>query len=272
MKEQNLMMPEIGIIKEIIKETEQETRFRIAFESGRSLGFRPGQFIILSILGVGEAPFSITSDPNNKECFEICVRNVGAVSGSLHRKEAGDRIGIRGPYGTTFDKNEYFGKSVVFVAGGIGLVPLRSAILDCFKDRGRINGMTVLYGSKNIRDMVYSGIVKRWMAEEDVEVDIILDDAEGTRFKQGLITQLIEEREFESETQFVICGPPIMYRFVIGLLQKKGIHDDQIWISLERHMKCGVGKCGHCRIDDICVCQSGPVFRYDRVKDKWGVI
>ncbi len=149
---------------------------------------------------------------------------------------------------------------------------MRSAILDCFYDRDRINSMTVLYGSKNIKDMVYRKIAEQWMSEEDVEVEVILDNAERTGYKQGLITQLIEDREFEQKTQFVICGPPIMYRFVIGLLLKKGVREDQIWISLERHMKCGVGKCGHCRIDDICVCQSGPVFRYDKVKGKRGVI
>lgn len=272
MKKDNQFLPKRSLIREIRKETPGETSFRLTFEDGSSLGQKPGQFIILSILGVGEAPFSITSSPNDPEGFEICVRAVGKVTKALHRLPVGSIVGIRGPFGTDFDKSEYAGKDVVFIAGGIGLVPLRSAVLDCINDRENYKSMTLLYGAKSKKDMVYHDGVAKWHQEGILDADIILDNAEGTDYKQGLITVLIDQRTFTPDTQFVICGPPIMYRFIIKSLKTKGVSESDIWVSLERHMKCGVGRCGHCRMDDVCICQEGPVFRYDQVSSKRGVL
>lgn len=268
----HLLVPRRALITKIVKETDSETSFRLSFEDGSGLNQSPGQFVMLSILGEGEAPFSITSSPVDQKFFEVCVRKVGKVSTALHKKKLGDVIGIRGPYGTHFDKKYYVGQDVVFIAGGIGLVPLRSIVLDCFEDVENYRSITLLYGAKSQKDMVYHDMVVDWHKDGQLEVDIILDHAEGTNYQEGLITSLIDKRTFNVGTQFVICGPPIMYRFVIGLLKKKGISEASIWVSLERHMKCGVGRCGHCRMDDVCICQDGPVFRYDRVSQKRGVI
>ncbi|MEL7604326.1 MAG: FAD/NAD(P)-binding protein, partial [Bacillota bacterium] len=217
-------------------------------------------------------PFSITSDASVPRRFEICVRTVGAVSGVLHKKEAGDVVWVRGPYGTCFDTADYEGGSVVFIAGGLGLVPLRPVILECLSKRDRFGRVALLYGSRNIRDMVYRQFAQEWEKRPDIDVRIILDDAAGTQYPQGLITALIDEAEFEPGASFVICGPPVMYRFVLRSLHNKGVADERIWLSLERHMKCGVGKCGHCRLDDICVCEKGPVFNYTVIRDKRGAI
>ena len=266
----NLYIPRKAVIKKITPETSMETRFKIAVCDDKPFSFKPGQFIMLSIMGIGEAPFSITSDSSVEQTFEICIRKVGTVSKMLHNKNEGDTIGIRGPYGTFFDTKKYEGHSVIFVAGGLGLVPLRPAIIQCIEKRDLYNNVTVLYGSKNIKDMVYKQFIEEWENGNSIEVDVILDNAEGTNYKQGLITALIDERQFEKGTHFVICGPPIMYRFVIMSLMKQGVDEKNIWLSFERHMKCGVGKCGHCRMDGICVCQSGPVFNYTDVKGKRG--
>ncbi|QUI24527.1 FAD/NAD(P)-binding protein [Vallitalea pronyensis] len=268
----NPLLPVNAMITKIIKETTQEYRFRLKLVNNQPFHFRPGQFVMLSMMGVGEAPFSLTSDAHIHDTFEICVRKVGTVSKMLHEKKIGDMVGIRGPYGTYFDTKDYVGDHVFFIAGGLGLVPLRPVILACLGNREAYENITLLYGSKNIKDMVYKNFVKSWEKQEDIDVDIILDNPEGTAYPQGLITKLIADKVFHDQTTFIICGPPIMYKFVIKLLKEKKIMDHKIWISLERHMKCGVGLCGHCRMDDVCVCQSGPVFRYDQVKGKRGAI
>jgi sulfite reductase subunit B len=264
-----LYTPEMAVIKKVIPQTPLETFFELELTERKTLGHKPGQFVEVSIFGLGEAPISVSSAPEpDKPTFELCVRKVGNVTNALLEKKVGDKIGIRGPFGNGFDIAKFKGKDILFIAGGIGLVPLRSlilAVLNRRPDYGRIN---VLYGCKTPRDLLFKGELKSWECGGSVECLITVDlGDESWQGDVGVITTLIPRVEIdEKKTQAVIVGPPVMYRFVIRELKSRRLPDANIWMSLERKMKCGVGKCGHCQMNDIYVCQDGPVFNYAELK------
>jgi NAD(P)H-flavin reductase len=250
--------------------TELERLFTIELGGGKSLGHEPGQFVMLSIPGVGEAPISITSSPSRSNgSFELCVRKMGDVTGVLHKMQTGDMVGIRGPFGHGFPIDEMRGKDVLFAPGGLGLAPLRSLInqvLDERKDFGRV---IILYGAKRPAELLFQDELDEWSARDDVEFHVTVDRAEGDwDGNVGVITTLFPKISVDPHnTIAVACGPPIMYRFVLIEILGKGIPENHVYLSLERRMKCGVGKCGHCQINGIYCCQSGPVFTYDQIKN-----
>jgi len=220
-------------------------------------------------LGIGEAPISISSSPTKKGSFELAVRAVGNVTKALHKLEKGAIIGIRGPYGKGFPLEEMKGKDILFVAGGIGLVPLRSLInyvLDKRSDFGRV---LILFGAKTPAEQLFLDELAGWRTRPDLEYWETVDRADGKwKGNVGVITTLFPKININPEkTVAVIVGPPVMYRFAILEAQVKGIPDEQIIVSLERRMKCGVGKCGHCQINHLYVCQDGPVFKFAQIKD-----
>ncbi len=271
MEANNIYLPVVSDLVRVEKLTELETFFEVKLPGGRDLNHEPGQFVEVSIFGVGEAPISVSSSPLKKGSFEMVVRRVGNVTNAMHKLKAGDKIGIRGPFGHGFNLDEFKGRDVVIVAGGIGLVPLRSlinTILDPSqrKDYGRL---IILYGAKTENEFLFRDELKMWEEREDVELKITVDrKTPNWNGHVGVITTLIPDVKLNlKNTVVAVCGPPVMYKFVILSLQAKGLKDNQIYVSLERKMKCGVGKCGHCQINNIYVCQEGPVFNYEKIKD-----
>ncbi|MEM2878658.1 MAG: FAD/NAD(P)-binding protein [Candidatus Hadarchaeales archaeon] len=262
-------VPEIARITKVEELTGTEKLFGVELQSGRKLDYSPGQFVEVSVFGVGEAPISISSAPSGGSEFELCVRAIGNVTGALHRKKAGDLIGIRGPFGRGFDLRDFKGKDVLFIAGGLGLAPLRSLIWSVLNSRKNFREVFILYGARRPQELLFRNELEMWEKRDDVKYLVTVDVADETwKGNVGVITTLIPQVEFNPKrTRAVIVGPPIMYRFVIKSLKERGMPDENIWMSLERKMKCGLGKCGHCQMNHLYVCQDGPVFRYDEVNE-----
>ena len=248
--------------------TDYEKLFEIAIEGGTSLDHEPGQFIMLSVFGVGEIPISISSSPATRGSFDICVRAVGKVTTALHRLEAGDVVGIRGPYGRGFPIRILEGNDLLIVAGGLGIAPLRSLIKHVLFNRRDFGKVHILLGCKTPKDMLFVDELEQWDSRMDVYYECTVDRAAPDwAGNVGLITTLIPGVHLEPERTFaIIVGPPIMYKFVIRELLAKNIPERQIILSFERHMKCGMGKCGRCQIQGLYVCQDGPVFNYADIK------
>ena len=248
--------------------TPAEKVFSFALEDGSDLDHRPGQFVEVSILGIGEAPISLSSSPTDRGGFELAVRNVGNVTGALHRLEEGAVVGIRGPYGNGFPIESLEWKDLLLIAGGIGLFPIRSLVRYVLDRRDAFGRVVLLYGARSPADRVFASEVATWRESADIEFHETVDRGDDTwNGNVGVITTLIPGIEIApARTMSVVVGPPIMYRFVIGELKKKGLADEQILVSLERRMKCGVGKCGHCQINGIYACQDGPVFTLDELR------
>jgi NAD(P)H-flavin reductase len=259
-------MARLGSVKQV---GPQEKLFTVDLPDGHNLGHVPGQFVEVSVLGVGEAPISITSSPSRSNgSFELCVRRVGDVTNALHGMEAGDWIGVRGPFGHGFPVERMRGKDLLFAPGGLGLPPLRSLINQVLDERGLFGRVIILYGARRPEELLFHDELDEWVARDDVECRVTVDRGDETWDGHvGVITTLFPEISINPRnTIAVTVGPPIMYRFVLMELLGKGIPETQIYLSLERRMKCGVGKCGHCQINNLYCCQDGPVFTYAHIK------
>jgi len=256
------------------KLTEKEKLFEIAFLDGKFLNHEPGQFVEVSLFGVGEAPISVCSSPTQKHSFEICVRKIGKLTSVLHTLEAGDEIGIRGPFGKGFDVSILEGNDLLIVAGGLGLAPLRSLINYVIDNRRDFGKVTILLGCNTPQSILFGDEITEWSKRMDIVFQCTVDKADPDwKGNVGVITTLIPGVNLDAPRTFgIVVGPPVMYKYVIKELLKKGVPERQILVSLERHMKCGLGKCGHCQIHNIYCCQDGPVFRYDKIKDLKGAI
>ncbi|MBN2144034.1 MAG: FAD/NAD(P)-binding protein [Candidatus Aureabacteria bacterium] len=250
--------------------TQSEKYFEIALSEGDSLEHDPGQFVMVSIPKVGEAPISISSSPTKRGAFELVVRKAGRLTGALHGLEEGDALGIRGPFGKGFPVQILEGNDLIFVAGGLGLVPLRSLINFVIDNRRDFGKVTILLGCKTPKDLLFSDELDGWSKRLDLAFNCTVDKSdEDWKGNVGLITSLIPGVTLDTDRTFaVVVGPPVMYKFVLIELLKKNIPERQILVSLERHMKCGVGKCGHCQIQNYYCCQDGPVFTYEQIKGK----
>ena len=261
----DIYLPETATVVRTEPMTALECFLELKLDSGRELGHMPGQFVEVSIFGIGEAPISVSSSPTQNGSFQTVVRNVGNVTRAMHGLKPGDKVGIRGPFGTHFPvEGEMKGKDIVFVCGGLGLVPVRSAInyvLDHHNDYGDV---TILFGAKNPAERLFVDEASKWTSKENVTYAETVDRGDETwTGNVGVITTLMTDMTVDPRrTVAIICGPPVMYKFAIMSLYKMGMVDKNIFVSLERHMKCGVGKCGHCQIDGLYVCQEGPVFRF----------
>ncbi len=249
--------------------TDKEKFFAIELEDGLHLGHEPGQFVMASIFGFGEAPISVCSSPDDKGCFNLTVRNVGTFTGALHNLKKDDVLGIRGPFGNGFPIDNMFGFDIVIVAGGLGIVPLRSLIRYIMQHRNDFGNVQMLLGCKTPKDMLFREEVADWMKRAEIKFNCTVDRADPDwKGNIGLITTLIPGVDLNpTRTYAVVVGPPIMYKFVLTELLKKEIPDHQIVVSLERRMRCGEGKCGHCQVEGVYVCQSGPVFTYDQIRN-----
>ena len=258
-------LPMPGKIVEIVDMTARDRYFRVELE--KPLGHRPGQFVMVSVLGVGEAPISISCGPRNDNILEMVIRKIGRLTQVIHSLKVGDELGIRGPYGSGFDLNNFYGKDVLFVAGGLGLVPLRSLITPVVAEAGKFGKITLISGCRNPAEELFRNQLKEW-SNAGIEVIRMVDGTENMpwEFGVGLVTEPIPKLKIDPEkTVVALCGPPVMYKFVIAALNARKVGFDQIYVDLERRMKCGVGKCGHCQINQVYCCQEGPVFKFSNL-------
>lgn len=266
---ESIYLPQPARIVDIRQMTALEKLFTLELPGGLSLGHQPGQFVEVSVPGVGEAPISISSSPSRSNgTFELCVRRAGDVTGMLHRLQIGDMVGVRGPFGHGFPIERFRGKDILFAPGGLGLAPLRSLINQVLDERGKYGRVIILYGAKHPSELLFKDELAEWAARDDVELHLTVDRPDETwTGNVGVITTLFPKVQvYPRNTVAVVVGPPVMYRFVLMELLGKGIPEGNIWMSLERRMKCGVGKCGHCQINNVYVCQRGPAFLYSEIK------
>lgn len=230
--------------------------------------FGAGQFNMLYVFGVGEAPISISGDPARPHILIHTTRAVGKVTRAMSRLEPGDMLGVRGPFGTAWPLAEAEGRDVVFVAGGIGLAPLRPAIYHVVANRLRFGRITILYGTRSPGDILFHQDIEKWRSHLDIEVSITVDNADSRwRGNVGFVTQLVGRARFAPDDSVaMICGPEIMMHYTLREFGKQGLRDEDIYVTMERNMQCGVGLCGHCQFGPTFTCTDGPVFRYDRIK------
>jgi sulfhydrogenase subunit gamma (sulfur reductase) len=265
----SIYLPTPARIASIRQLSPLEKLFTMELPSNFSLDHRPGQFVEVSVLGIGEAPISITSSPSRSNgVFELCVRNAGTLTNALHNMEVGTFVGIRGPFGHGFPVERFRGKDILFTPGGLGLAPLRSLINEVLDNRGKYGRVTILYGARTPNDLLFKEELEEWANRDDVTVHltVVIPDENWTG-NVGVITTLFDKVQvYARNTVAVVVGPPVMYKFVLMELLGKNIAEGNIWFSFERRMKCGVGKCGHCQMQHIYTCQSGPAFTYADIK------
>jgi sulfhydrogenase subunit gamma (sulfur reductase) len=265
----SIYMPTTMLVIRTQSITALEKLFTIELPDGFSLNHRPGQFVEVSLLGIGEAPISISSSPSRSNgSFELCVRQAGTLTNALHSLHPGDMVGIRGPFGRGFPIERFRGKDLLFAPGGLGLAPLRSLINEVLDHRAMFGRIFILYGVKNPSELLFKNELEQWLERKDVELHLTVDHAdESWTGNVGVITTLFPQIQVHARnTVAITCGPPVMYRFVLMELQSLGIPEGNIWLSLERRMKCGVGKCGHCQMNHIYTCLEGPVFSFSEIK------
>lgn len=261
-------LPRVGRIAEIRKFTDAEMFFRFEFPDGEGIEYKAGQFMEVSIFGIGEAPISICSASGKRDDLEMCIRAVGDVTNAIHQLKVGDEVGLRGPFGNGFDMDSVAGKDLLFVAGGLGLAPCRSFILDALNNRDKFGKVTILYGSRSPADLLYTDDLAAWENREDCEFLMTVDRGDADwKGNTGVITTLFRKmpKINPRETAAFIIGPPIMFKFAVLEALAMGMRKTNIFCSLERRMKCGMGKCGHCQIRNVYVCQDGPIFNYAEV-------
>ena len=268
----NIYTPDLAIITKVRDEAAGIKTFILEFkgpEIRKSFDYRPGQFVELTVFGVGEAPISISSSPVNKGYLELTVAAVGKVTRALHLRKEEDIVGIRGPYGNGFPFDEVKGKNILFVGGGIGLAPLRSLINQMFAQRGDFAKISILYGVRESRFLCFVDDLEGWSQVENSEVLLTADAPDAKwRGNVGVVGSLLPKIDIDiKNTIAFVCGPPIMIHFVLLDLLKMGFEEEQIITTMERRMECGVGKCGHCNIGKSYVCLDGPVFSYHQLRE-----
>ena len=265
------LIPQVGIITDIRTETPDVKTFRVnAPGGGKLFEHMPGQCAMVCVPGVGEAMFSITSSPTNKEFQEFSIKRCGVLTEHLHSMQVGDEIMVRGPYGNNFPVDtDLKGKNLLFIAGGIALAPLRSVINYCLAHREDYGHIDILYGSRSADDLVQlKEIQEYWMNVPDVNVYLTIDrPQEGWDGNVGFVPTYLKELNFDTNRVAVLCGPPIMIKFCLQGLTEMGFKHDQVYTTLELRMKCGIGKCGRCNIGTKYVCKDGPVFRFDEIDE-----
>ncbi|MFI5329875.1 MAG: FAD/NAD(P)-binding protein [Desulfobaccales bacterium] len=264
------MLPEIFQVQRLRRETADTFTLDLA-RPGRAADFTfaPGQFNMLYAFGMGEAPISISGDPTRPETLIHTVRNVGNVTRAICQVRPGAALGVRGPFGAPWPVAEMAGQDVVIVAGGLGLAPLRPAIYHFLRHRPDYGNFELVYGARTPADLLYRRELERWRGRFDLRVHVSVDTAAADwQGSVGVVTTVIPRARFDpANTTALVCGPQLMMRYTVIELLSRGLAPAQIFVSMERHMKCGLGLCGHCQWGPFFVCKDGPVFRYDVVKD-----
>ena len=265
------LIPVVGVVTDIRQDTPDVKTFRVVTPEGKKpFDHMPGQCAMLSIPGVGEAMFSITSSPTNTEFMEFSIKKCGCLTNWLHMMEVGQQITVRGPYGNAFPvETDLRGKDLLFVAGGIGLAPLRSVINYVRDNKQNYGDVQIVYGSRSKDDLVdYKEIIDEWMKDDGITVNLTIDrEQDGWDGHVGFVPNYVKELNPDIKKTVLVCGPPIMIQCTLAGLKELGFTETQVFTTMELRMKCGVGKCGRCNIGDKYVCKDGPVFRYDKLAE-----
>ena len=265
------MMAEIQLVEPL---TARETLFRVLLPE--PLNHRPGQFVMAGLPGIGECAISISSGPESGRILEMVIRKAGNVTGVLHQLKKSDLISIRGPFGSGFDLDDFRNnkegkKDIVIIAGGLGLVPLRSLIIPIMAHKSDYGRVHLIIGSRTPKEALFRQQIRQWKKLPGCRIIELVDDTDFQAWdgETGLVTEPIHKLKIdEKNTQLVLCGPPVMYKFVLMEIKMHfNIPDEQIYVDLERRMRCGLGKCGHCQINHVYCCKDGPVFRYSQLAD-----
>ncbi|MCL2839847.1 MAG: FAD/NAD(P)-binding protein [Defluviitaleaceae bacterium] len=260
------LIPQIGVITAIKTETSDVKTFSVVLADGKGKAFEhmPGQCAMLSVPGIGEAMFSITSSPTNTECMEFAIKACGKLTDYLHTLEVGNQITIRGPYGKPFPVDDVLkGQNILFIAGGIGFAPVRSVINYVLDKRENYGDIDIVYGARSASDLVFQDEINtRYKNDIHLTVD---RQEEGWTGNVGFVPAYLKELGFKTDKTAIVCGPLIMIKFVLAALLEMGFKKEQVFTTLELRMKCGFGKCGRCNIGSKYVCKDGPVFRCDEL-------
>jgi NAD(P)H-flavin reductase len=264
---ENIFLPRAARVLRAEQATPTERHFTLEMSDGKPMEFAPGQIVELSLFGYGEIPIGFASSPTRKDSFDVVVRSVGRVSKAINRLTEGQSVYVRGPLGHGFDLDKLRGQDVLIVAGGIGLCPTRSLIQYILDRRDEFGRFVLFYGTREPSLQLFTHDLAAWRASDAVEFHETVDRGDSTwTGNVGVITTLFPKVELSPQTRVVICGPPVFYRFVVRELDRIGVSRESIFVDLERRMKCGVGKCGHCQINDKYVCIDGPVFCFADVQ------
>ena len=269
----HLYAPKLMTIEDVVEETADTRTFNLVFQEEAvraSFAFQVGQFALYSAFGAGESTFCIANPATRKGYVETTFRRVGRVTTSLADLNVGDTVGFRGPYGNGFPMESFHGKNLLFIAGGIGLPPVRSVIWECLDTRERYGDLTVLYGARSVRDLVYKREISHWEERPDVHMVKTVDpggEEAGWDGRVGFVPTVLKElAPRPANAVAILCGPPVMIKYSLAALAELGWNDGQVYTTLENKMKCGIGKCGRCNIGDVYICKEGPVFTAAEIK------
>lgn len=271
---ENIYRPYLMTIAAIRDEAPGVRTLRLHFQDeaeGKCFDFKAGQFALYSAFGHGEATFCIASPPTRKGYIECTFRQAGRVTNALRELNIGDTVGFRGPYGNTFPVEKWEGKNLLFVAGGIALPPIRCVIWNCLDLRYKFGRITIVYGARTVDDLVYKDELAEWEKRDDLCTVLTVDpggERDGWRGKIGFVPTVLEETSPDSHNSVaLVCGPPIMIKFTLPVLEKLGFPSESVFTTLENRMKCGFGKCGRCNVGSIYVCKDGPVFNAKQLRN-----
>jgi NAD(P)H-flavin reductase len=263
----NPMLPSPFIVRRVTKETYDTFTLAVEPENGGGTKFQPGQFSMLWAFGVGELPISISGNPAEPGQLIYTIRSVGQATHALVSQAVGSTIGVRGPYGTPWPVEKARGRDLIIVAGGIGLAPLRPVIYEVLNHREDYGRLVLLYGARSPRDLLYRKELAAWARQRDTQVLVTVDyGGLSWRGHVGVVTTLFKFARLQPNSVAMLCGPEIMMRFVLRDLDAQGLAHEDVYLSMERNMKCGIGSCGHCQYGPHFICKDGPVFRSDRVR------
>jgi NAD(P)H-flavin reductase len=264
----NALIPSPGQVLDVRDEAVDIKTFRVMGTDGKKpFPHRPGQCAMVGLPGVGEAMFSVSSSPTDTDCYEFSIKRCGVLTDALHELTQGSLVAIRGPYGNGFPVDKLKGQNLLFVAGGIGLAPLRSVIRYCLANRADYGDIDIVYGARSKGDLVFLPEVENeWPTQPNTKVFLTIDRAEpewsGT---VGNVPTVVKQLKFDTNRTALVCGPPIMIKYAAIALKEMGFVESQVYTTMELRMKCGVGKCGRCNIGSKYVCKDGPVFRLDEL-------
>jgi len=266
---QDPMIPKLFTIKKIFWETDDTFTIEIESQDKENFNFKPGQFNMLYVFGLGESAISICSDPYKNKTILHTIHRVGNVTTKLSQLKKGDTIGVRGPFGSHWDLEKLYGKDIVIPVGGIGLAPLRPAIYSIFRNRKKFKRVVILYGARTALDLLYRVELEQWSKTKDVEILTTIDRGDSSwRGNIGVVTNLFSYIKLDAQnTAAMVCGPEIMMKYCIEELIKRGVYEENIYMTMERNMKCAIGFCGHCQYTSKFMCKDGPVFNYAQIKD-----
>jgi NAD(P)H-flavin reductase len=263
------MLPQPYSVRQVVKETADTFTLTLEPSNGASGNrFQPGQFSMLWVFGVGELPISISGDPSERDRLIYTVRSVGQATQTLISRAVGEAVGVRGPFGIGWPLKQAQGRDVVVVAGGIGLAPLRPVIYEVLHNREKYGRLVILYGARSPRDLLYRKELTAWARQRETQVLVTVDyGGMSWRGHVGVVTTLFKNARLQPERSMAMaCGPEIMMRFVARDLETHGFARENIYLSMERNMKCAVGFCGHCQYGPHFICKDGPIFSYDRMR------